>query len=84
MQDHNDLTLLSSVVADMVRRGKVTGIEVGFADEIASHLVSPQAMRREYYSLASAPPRDPERQCSRAALHGAVRFSLRALCGDFR
>ena len=47
MQDHHDLTLLSSVIADMVRRGKVTGIEVGFADEIASHLMSPQATRRE-------------------------------------
>ena len=47
MQDHNDLTLLSSVVADMVRRGKVTGIEVGFADEIASHLLAPWAMRQE-------------------------------------
>ena len=40
MQDHNDPTLLSSVMADMVRRGKVTGIEVGFADEIASHLMA--------------------------------------------
>ena len=45
MQDHNDPTLLSSVIADMVRRGKVTGIEVGFADEIASHLMAPWAMR---------------------------------------
>jgi hypothetical protein len=35
------------VVADMVRRGKVTGIEVGFADEIASYLLAPWAMRRE-------------------------------------
>jgi hypothetical protein len=47
MQDHHDLTLLSSVMADMIRRGKVTGIEVGFADEIASHLMAPWAMRRE-------------------------------------
>ncbi len=47
MQDHHDLTLLSSVMADIVRRGKVTGIEVGFADEIASHLMNSQALRRE-------------------------------------
>ena len=47
MQDHHDLTLLSSVMADIIRRGKVTSIEVGFADEIASHLMAPWVMRRE-------------------------------------